>query len=107
MSASTRKMPEPIMEPATIAVELNSPSVCTIDGAAWVLTAEFSTEVSSGVCTALVLSEFKTIVLRNFWRGARESDWRRLSKLPDPLAERYRRVRGMENCLRHGDHACA
>ncbi len=35
MSASTRKMPDPIMEPATSAVELNSPSVCTIVGASW------------------------------------------------------------------------
>ena len=35
ISASTRKMPEPIMEPATSAVELNSPSVCTILGSSW------------------------------------------------------------------------
>jgi hypothetical protein len=65
MSASTRKMPDPIMEPATSAVELNSPSVCTIDGAAWGL-AGLSTVVSSGVGTGLVLSEFKRIVSRIF-----------------------------------------
>ena len=29
MSASTRKMPDPIMDPATMAVELNSPRLCT------------------------------------------------------------------------------
>ncbi len=42
MSASTRKMPDPIMEPATSAVELNKPSVCTILGASWVVAAGFS-----------------------------------------------------------------
>jgi hypothetical protein len=53
------------MEPATRAVELNNPSVCTILGAAWDLT-ELSTAVSSGVGTGLVLSEFKRIVFHNF-----------------------------------------
>jgi hypothetical protein len=33
MSASTRKMPDPIMEPITIAVELNRPRLCTSRGA--------------------------------------------------------------------------
>src|SRR5580698_876130 len=33
ISASTRKMPDPIMDPATIAVELKSPRVRTIPGA--------------------------------------------------------------------------
>jgi hypothetical protein len=53
------------MEPATRAVELNNPSVCTIAGAAWDL-AGLSTAVSSGVGTGLVLSEFKRIVFLNF-----------------------------------------
>jgi hypothetical protein len=53
------------MEPATRAVELNNPSVCTMAGATWHL-AELSTAISSGVGTGLVLSEFKRIVLRNF-----------------------------------------
>jgi hypothetical protein len=65
MSASTRKMPDPIMEPATSAVELNNPRVCTIAGATWDL-AGLSTAVSSGVGTGLVLSEFKRIVSRIF-----------------------------------------
>ena len=34
ISASTIKMPEPIMEPVTMAVELNRPRLCTSRGAA-------------------------------------------------------------------------
>ena len=33
MSASTIKMPDPIMDPITIAVELNKPRLCTSFGA--------------------------------------------------------------------------
>ena len=33
MSASTIKMPDPIMDPITMAVELNRPRLCTIFGA--------------------------------------------------------------------------
>jgi hypothetical protein len=52
------------MEPATRAVELNNPRVCTIAGATWDLAG--LTVVSSGVGTGLVLSEFKRIVSRIF-----------------------------------------
>jgi predicted ATP-dependent Lon-type protease len=54
------------MDPATSAVELNNPSVCTIAGAWCVVELAVLEVVSSGVDTALVLSEFKPIVSPNF-----------------------------------------
>src|SRR6266568_6914077 len=65
ISASTRKMPDPIMEPATIAVELKRPSVCTSFGVSLAV-AESLTGVSSGVCTGLVLLDLRQNVSCNF-----------------------------------------
>lgn len=75
ISASTMKTPEPIIDPATMAVELNRPRLCTkcgalgasMDGAA-----DCGLEFKLGVVTSTVLSDFRALVSRlakmsHFW----------------------------------------
>src|SRR4051812_46816177 len=102
MSALTRKMPDPIMEPATSAVELNSPSVCTMAGAWRDAEVSFLTLVSSGVGIALVLSEFDSIVLPKFLTSTQRSHppcklpgW--IACLEDGLRNRNHRRTRIEN----------
>ncbi len=67
--------------------------------------AEFSIAVSSGVCTALVLSEFKTIVSRNFvLQRSVNLNPMELAELVFPPSEFGRRIGGAKNRLRDGDH---
>src|SRR5579863_3531447 len=87
MSASTRKMPDPIMEPATSAVELKRPSVCTMPGALDVPDAGFSVDVSLGVATGLVLYEFRAIVPRIFSRSLLLPETRRFIQAARATAE--------------------
>src|SRR5260370_28447777 len=62
ISASTRKTPDPIMDPATIALELKRPSDCTSFGAS-AAASESWTGVSFVLGTGLVLLDLSGIVL--------------------------------------------
>src|ERR1035438_1620513 len=79
MSASTMKMPEPIMEPITIAVALNRPRVCTSLGASsallaeppggagmdlWVVTERFLPDFCGNVFGILQLQEANSFIHR-------------------------------------------
>src|SRR6185437_5958767 len=85
-------MPEPIIDPITSAVELNSPSVCAMRGAS-ADAVDFGAGARSGVGIETFLADFYVFV-SNIPESAR---FRGLPQLSFPPPEFHRRIGSAEN----------
>src|SRR6185437_4581495 len=99
-------MPEPIIDPITSAVELNSPSVCAMRGAS-ADAVDFGARARSGVCIETFLSDFYVFV-STFPESSRLRGLPQLSFPPPEFRRRISRAekyRGNSNgCSPGGQH---